>query len=78
MFDYDPTVAALPSPKVPLAYSMAPRTVPTLVSRFTNPRPLVQNGTTPKERRLENPTLPLPIVVNPCLINPGLAVCSGV
>jgi hypothetical protein len=31
----------------PLAHSMAPRTVPTLVSRFTNPRPPVQNGTTP-------------------------------
>jgi hypothetical protein len=31
----------------PLAYSMAPRTAPTLVSRFTNSRPPEQNGTAP-------------------------------
>jgi hypothetical protein len=47
MFDYRFTVVAPLSHGAPLAYSMAPRTVPTLVSRFTNPRPLVQNWTTP-------------------------------
>jgi hypothetical protein len=47
MFDYRITVAAPPSHGEPLAYSMAPRTVPTLVSRFTNPRPPAQNWTTP-------------------------------
>jgi len=47
MFDYRLTVVVPRSPRAPLAYSMAPRTVPTLVSRFTNPRPPVQNGTTP-------------------------------
>ena len=47
MFDYHLTVVAQLSHREPLAYSMAPRTVPTLVSRFTNPRPPVQNGTTP-------------------------------
>ena len=31
----------------PLVYSMAPRTVPTFVSGFTNPQPPLQNGTTP-------------------------------
>jgi hypothetical protein len=46
MFDYRFTVAALH--RELLAYSMAPRTVPRFVSRFTNPRPPVQNGTTPK------------------------------
>ena len=48
MFDYRITVVAPPSHREPLAYSMAPRTVPRFVSRFTNPRPPVQNGTTPK------------------------------
>ena len=48
MFDYRFTVVAPPSHREPLAYSMAPRTVPRFVSRFTNPRPPVQNGTTPK------------------------------
>ena len=52
MFDYQLTVVAPGSHQEPLAYSMAPRTVPTLVSRFTNPRPPVQNGTTPIERRI--------------------------
>jgi hypothetical protein len=47
MFDYRITVVGPLSYREPLAYSMAPRTVPTLVSRFTNPRPPVQNGTTP-------------------------------
>ena len=47
MFDYRVTVVAPLSHSEPLEYSMAPRTVPTLVSRFTNPRPPVQNGTTP-------------------------------
>jgi hypothetical protein len=37
MFDYRFTVVAPLSYPEPLAYSMAPRTVPTLVSRFTNP-----------------------------------------
>jgi hypothetical protein len=46
MFDYRVTVVAPLSHREPLAYSMAPRTVPTLVSRFTNLRPPVQNGTT--------------------------------
>jgi hypothetical protein len=47
MFAYRFTDVAPPSHLEPLAYSMAPRTVPTFVSRFTNPRPPVQNGTTP-------------------------------
>jgi hypothetical protein len=47
MFDYRFTVVAPLSHGEPLAYSMAPRTVPTLVSRFTNPRPPAQNWTTP-------------------------------
>jgi hypothetical protein len=37
MFDYRFTVVAPLSYREPFAYSMAPRTVPTLVSRFTNP-----------------------------------------
>ena len=52
MIDYHLTVVAPLSRQEPLAYSMAPRTVPTLVRRFTNPRPPVQNGTTPNERRI--------------------------
>jgi hypothetical protein len=48
MFDYRLTVVAPPSHREPLAYSMAPRTVPRFVIRFTNPRPPVLNGTTPK------------------------------
>jgi hypothetical protein len=48
MFDYQLTVVAARSHQETLAYSMAPRTVPTLVSRFTNSRPPVQNGTAPK------------------------------
>jgi hypothetical protein len=47
MFDYRFTVVAPLSHQEPLAYSMAPRTVPTFVSRFTNPRPPTQSGTTP-------------------------------
>ena len=47
MFDYRVTVVAPLSHCAPRAYSMAPRTIPTLVSRSTNPRPPVQNGTTP-------------------------------
>jgi hypothetical protein len=47
MFDYRFTVVAPPSHPEPLAYTMAPRTVPTFVSQSTNPRPPSQNGTTP-------------------------------
>ena len=47
MFEYRFSVVAPPSPREPLAYSMAPRTVPTLVRRFTNPRPPVKNWTAP-------------------------------
>lgn len=47
MSDYHVTAVAPLSHREPLAHSMAPRTIPTLVSRFTNPRPPVQNGTTP-------------------------------
>ena len=47
MFEYRFTVAAPPSHSEPLGYSMAPRTVPTFVSRSINPRPPEQNGTTP-------------------------------
>jgi hypothetical protein len=47
MFDYR-VVAPLTYPE-PLAYSMAPRTVPVFVGRFTNPRPPAVNGTTPDE-----------------------------
>ena len=50
MFDYHLTVVAPISRREPLAYLIAPRTVPTLVSRFTNPRPPVLNWTTPNER----------------------------
>jgi hypothetical protein len=52
MFDYHLTAVAPLSHREPLAYLMAPRTVPTLVSRFTNPGPPVQNGTTPNERSI--------------------------
>ena len=52
MFDHPFTVVAPLSHREPLAYLMAPRTVPTLVSRFTNPRPPVQNGTTPNQRSI--------------------------
>ena len=52
MFDYRFTVVAPLSHREPLAYSMSPRTVPTFVSRFTNPRPPTQNGTTPRGRIL--------------------------
>ena len=55
MFDYRFTVVAPLSHGAPLAYSMAPRTVPTLVSRFTNTRPPAQNWTT-KEQLTEAPT----------------------
>ena len=47
MFDDHVIVVVPRSPREPLAHAMAPRTVPTLVSRFTNPRPPVRNGTTP-------------------------------
>ena len=49
MFEYHITVVAQRPHQEPLAYSMAPRTVPRLVSRFTNPRPPVQNWTTANE-----------------------------
>ena len=52
MFDYRLTVVAPLSHREPLAYSMSPRTVPTFVSRFTNPRPPTQNGTTPRAEDL--------------------------
>ena len=44
MFDYPFTVAAQLSHREPLAYLVAPRTVPTFVSRFMNPRPPAQIG----------------------------------
>ena len=47
MFEYRFSVVAPPSHREPLAYAMAPRTVPTLVRRFTNPRPPVKNWTVP-------------------------------
>ena len=47
MFDYR-AVAPL-THREPLEYSMAPRTVPVLVGRFTNPQPPALNGTTPDE-----------------------------
>ena len=47
MFNYRFTVVAPPSHPEPLAYTMAPRTVPRFVNRFTHARPPVQNGTTP-------------------------------
>ncbi len=47
MFHNRFTVVTPLSHREPLAYWMAPRTVPTLVRRFTNPRPPAQNGTTP-------------------------------
>jgi hypothetical protein len=52
MFDYHLSAVAPLSHREPLAYLRAPRTVPTLVSRFTNPGPPVQNGTTPNERSI--------------------------
>jgi hypothetical protein len=51
MLDYRFTVVAGLSHPEPLAYSKAPRTVPTLVSRFVNPRPPVQNWTAPETSR---------------------------
>ena len=47
MFDYR-AVAPL-TYREPFEYSMAPRTVPVLVGRFTNPLPSAVNGTTPDE-----------------------------
>lgn len=47
MYEYHVTLVAPLSDREPLAYSMAPRTVPTLVSRFTNSRPPEQNSTAP-------------------------------
>jgi hypothetical protein len=47
MFDDRATIVAPSSQREPLSHAMAPRTVPTFVSRFTNPRPPVRNGTTP-------------------------------
>jgi len=47
MSDYGFPVVAPVSHREPLAYSIAPRTIPTLVSRFTHPRPPEQNGTLP-------------------------------
>ena len=47
MFDDRVTIVVPRSPREPLSHAMAPRTVPTFVSRFTNPRPPVRNGTTP-------------------------------
>lgn len=44
MFEYRFTVAAQLSHREPLSYSVAPRTVPTFVSQFTNPRPHEQTG----------------------------------
>jgi hypothetical protein len=49
MLDYRFTIVAPLSHREPLLYSMAPRTIPRLVSQFTNSRPPVQNGTTPNE-----------------------------
>jgi len=43
-----PPVAPL-AYREPLEYSMAPRTVPRFVRRFTNPRPPSLHGTTPHE-----------------------------
>jgi len=46
MYEYHVTVVA-PVPRgEPRAYSMAPRTVPTLLSRFTNSLPPEQNDAT--------------------------------
>ena len=47
MFDY--RVVAPLTYREPLKYSMAPRTVPVFVGRFTNPQPPALNGTTPDE-----------------------------
>ena len=52
MYVYRFTVVAPLPQRVPLAYAMAPRTVPTLASRFTNPQPPAQNGTTPSQLRI--------------------------
>jgi hypothetical protein len=48
MFDYRFTDVAPHFHGAILAYSVAPRTIPILVSRFTNPGPPVQNGTPPR------------------------------
>jgi hypothetical protein len=48
MFDYQLTVVSPHSEREPLAFSIAPRAFPTLVGRFTNPRPPMRIGTTPK------------------------------
>jgi len=52
MYAYHITVVAPLPHRVPLAYATAPRTIPTLVSRFTNPRPPALNGTPPNELRI--------------------------
>ena len=45
MYEYHVTVVTPVPDSEPLAYSMAPRTVPTLVSRFANSLPPEQNDT---------------------------------
>ena len=45
MYEYHVTIATPVPHTESLVYSMAPRTVPTLVSRFTNSVPPEQNGT---------------------------------
>ena len=47
MYEYHVTIATPVFESKPLAYSMAPRTTPTLVSCFANSGPPEQNGTTP-------------------------------
>lgn len=47
MFDYRFTVVASLTHRDPLAYSMAPRTIPTFVGQFTSRPRSIQNGTTP-------------------------------
>lgn len=51
MFDDHLTDLAPLAHREPLAYSITPRTVPTLVTRFTSPRPLAERDT-PNERRI--------------------------
>jgi len=45
MYEYHLTLATPVPHSEPLAYSMAPRTVPTLVSQFANSLPPEENGT---------------------------------
>jgi hypothetical protein len=64
MFDDRLPVVPPHSRHEPLSYAMAPRTVPTSVSRATNPGPSVHNGATPILSQGER----FPMGLSPCAV----------